>query len=130
MVQKETGSRLMACPGTKEYGYFTIFCRYYAHIEKLFNVGPGCFFPKPKVDSVVLKFTRGTNDRFDERLSGFIKSAFSQRRKTAVNSITATLGVPKATVINAFKKSLVGVNLRPENLDFEAFFRIYNNLNS
>jgi len=128
MVQKETGARLLASPSTGDYGYFTIFCRYYANIEKLISVDPGCFFPKPKVDSVVLKFTRLYRDKLDERFCGFIKSAFSQRRKTAVNSISSSFSIPKETVINAFKKSMIGTNLRPENLDIDAFSQLYKNL--
>ena len=48
MVQKEVGERLLARVSTKDYGYFTVFCRHYCKIEKLFFVGPGCFFQNQK----------------------------------------------------------------------------------
>ncbi len=74
MVQKEVGERLTASPGTKEYGSLTIFCRHYAGIVKLFSVGPGCFFPKPKVDSVVLKLVNHFSPRLSQEFTRFVKS--------------------------------------------------------
>ena len=56
MMQKEVGERLTAKPKTKEYGYITVFLNYFYNIEKLFDVSKNAFYPKPNVDSVVLKF--------------------------------------------------------------------------
>jgi len=128
MVQKEVGDRLTAIPSTKQYGSFTIICGYHARFEKLFSVGPGCFFPKPKVDSVVIKAVNLFSEPLDLKLLHFIRMAFSQRRKTAVNSLSASLGLPKENVIEAFNRACVGPMLRPENLDFEQYKSLYNNL--
>jgi len=128
MVQKEVGERLTAAPGTKDYGSFTIICRHYAQIKKLFSVGPGCFFPKPRVDSVVLKLTNLCSGRLESLFIQFIKSAFSQRRKTALNSISSALNLSKPEVLKAFEASRVDTSLRPENLDIGQFDRIYKTL--
>ena len=128
MVQKEVGERITALPGTKEYGSFGILCGYYAGIKKLFSVGPGCFFPKPKVDSVVLKFTSRFSPRLESGLISFLRASFSQRRKTAVNSVSSSLEIPKADVLKAFELSRIDPALRPENMDLSQFSRLYKNL--
>lgn len=128
MVQKEVGERLRAGCGTKEYGAFTILCSHYAHIKKLFPVNPGCFFPKPKVDSVVLKFTNLFSDRLSTVFCDFIKASFSQRRKTALNSIASSLKIEKNLVLKAFECSGINPALRPENLAFEQFTTLFQHL--
>ena len=128
MVQKEVGARLTARVSTKDYGYFTVVCRHYCKIEKLFSVGPGCFFPKPKVDSVVLKLTSLHPERLPEPLLELLKSAFSQRRKTALNSISSALDLPKSAVLSALNISNIEPKLRAENLDIAQFLLLYKNL--
>ena len=57
MLQKEVAQRLTAKPATKEYGILTVLLNGCARVEKLLDVGPGQFHPRPKVDSVVVKIT-------------------------------------------------------------------------
>lgn len=128
MVQKEVGERLTASPGTKEYGSLTIFCRHYAGIVKLFSVGPGCFFPKPKVDSVVLKLVNHFSPRLSQEFTRFVRAAFSQRRKTALNAISSSLDIPKSAASRAFEQCGICPNLRPENMNIDQFFRLYHEL--
>ena len=54
MVQIEVAQRIAARPGTADYGAFSIFCQYHAVPELLFEVGPQCFLPQPKVTSAVV----------------------------------------------------------------------------
>jgi 16S rRNA (adenine1518-N6/adenine1519-N6)-dimethyltransferase len=56
MVQKEVAERLKASPGTKEYGLLAINARLFADVKYLFTVPAKLFFPKPKVDSALIKF--------------------------------------------------------------------------
>jgi 16S rRNA (adenine1518-N6/adenine1519-N6)-dimethyltransferase len=128
MVQKEVGERLTAKSGTKQYGSFTIICGYYARFEKLFFVGPGCFSPKPKVDSVVLMVKNLLREPLENKFTNFIRAAFSQRRKMALNSLSLSLDIPKATVLAAFERSSISPALRPENLDIEQYKALYKNL--
>ena len=57
MMQKEVADRIMANPGGKDYGLLTLTTSYYAHSELLMNVSRNCFYPRPKVDSAVLRIT-------------------------------------------------------------------------
>ena len=58
MVQKEVAERIVATPGGKDYGILTLACNYFADTEMLMVVSKDCFFPKPKVDSAVVHFTK------------------------------------------------------------------------
>ena len=57
MMQQEVGARLLAAPGTKDYGILSVLLRYHFAIRRLFSLGPANFFPPPQVDSVVLRLT-------------------------------------------------------------------------
>ena len=91
MVQKEVASRITAQPNTADYGALTASINYYAKAKKLFNVPAGCFIPKPKVDSAVVKLSLYVHppvDALDEKLFfDVLKASFQQRRKTLLNSL-------------------------------------------
>lgn len=91
MVQKEVAQRMAALPGKKEYGSLSIAVRYHADPKLMFTVSKNCFVPKPDVDSAVVRLKRRVTPLVpeDERENFFrtVKAAFSQRRKTLVNSL-------------------------------------------
>ncbi len=89
MVQKEVANRFMANPGTKEYGYFTLFLKYYFDINRICEVSKDKFRPIPKVDSTVLELTiRKKNLDIDIKIyQEFLKKCFSQKRKTLKNNL-------------------------------------------
>jgi 16S rRNA (adenine1518-N6/adenine1519-N6)-dimethyltransferase len=121
MVQKEVGDRIAAVPDTKEYGFFSLFCQYYATVKILFKVAPGCFSPQPKVDSVVLRFDNRRPAAPDPKLFPVIRLAFQQRRKTILNTLSNGLHSPKESVSAALKDAAINPMSRPENLTFEDF---------
>jgi 16S rRNA (adenine1518-N6/adenine1519-N6)-dimethyltransferase len=82
MVQKEVGNRIAAARDTKDYGAFSLLCQYYASIELITHVPPGAFFPRPQVDSVVLRLTNRHLPAADPLFFPFVRYAFSHRRKT------------------------------------------------
>lgn len=103
MIQREVARRICAAPGTPDYGAFSIYCQFHTRPELLFDVGPECFIPAPKVTSSVLRLTpresfpEGVNDQ--RRFFRVVKAAFGQRRKTLLNALTAGLGgVDKETI--------------------------------
>ena len=53
MVQREVARRIVARPGTKDYGILSVAARFYGEPSVLFNVSPNCFYPKPKVTSAL-----------------------------------------------------------------------------
>ena len=91
MLQKEVGERITAAPGSGERGYLSVFVQAYCETEKLFDVAPHAFRPKPKVWSSVLRLRlreRVAAEVRDEKLLWRIVSAgFAQRRKTILNNL-------------------------------------------
>lgn len=128
MVQKEAGERLCAQVGTRGAGAVTVAVHYYADSEILFDVTRDCFMPSPKVDSVVIRLKIRKENKFavrDEKLFfSIVKCAFSQRRKTALNSISGTMGLSKETLAALFDNLGIDKNIRAEKLTMEDFVNI------
>lgn len=94
MIQREVALRICAAPGTPDYGAFSVLCQYYAHCERLFDVGPECFLPPPKVTSSVIQLTpRPKPEEVEDETAFFrvVRAAFAQRRKTLLNSLSSVL---------------------------------------
>lgn len=125
MVQKEAGVRLCAESGTREAGAVSAAVRYYAEPKMLFNVSRGSFMPAPNVDSCVIRLDIKKDPPVkvsDEKLYfRVVRGAFSQRRKTLVNSLSSALGIPKAEAAEAIKAAGLPENIRPEQLALEDF---------
>lgn len=95
MIQREVAMRICAAPGTPDYGAFSVFCQYHAHCERLFDVGPECFLPAPKVTSSVIRLIpRAKPEEVEDETSFFrvVRAAFSQRRKTLLNALSSAYG--------------------------------------
>ena len=95
MIQREVAMRICAAPGSSDYGAFSVFCQYHAHCERLFDVGPECFLPAPKVTSSVIRLTPKPAPEEVENEDAFFKvvrAAFAQRRKTLLNSLSSVFG--------------------------------------
>ena len=96
MMQREVARRLVAGPGTKEYGILSVFTQFYARPRMRFDVRPQSFSPPPAVTSSVVHLemrTRPLVEPLDE--AGFrrmVRGVFSQRRKTLRNSLRTILG--------------------------------------
>ena len=127
MVQKEAAQRLCAAPGTREAGAISYAVAYYAKPKLLFTVQPGSFYPAPKVTSAVIQLDVHTTPPVtppngDEAgLFRLIRAAFSQRRKTAANAVTNSLGISKAKVNAALQAAGLDIRLRPEQLTLEDY---------
>lgn len=91
MLQSEVANRLVARPGTKDYGILSLWCQLYTRPEIIFQVRPQAFFPMPKVESTVIKFeilSQPSVEVADEiTWRKIIRSAFTYRRKTLANAI-------------------------------------------
>lgn len=133
MVQKEAADRLCAEVGSRDGGAVTVAVDYYAESEKLFFVPKESFLPPPKVNSEVIRLTvrkeppvKVENEEFFFKL---VKAAFSQRRKTAENSISAGLGINKSEVADALEKAGLERTVRAEKLTMEDFANLEKILN-
>lgn len=93
MIQREVAMRICSAPGTPDYGAFSVLCQYHAHCERLFDVGPECFLPPPKVTSSVIQLTPRPKPEEVENEETFfrvVRAAFAQRRKTLLNSLSSS----------------------------------------
>jgi len=93
MLQKEVGDRLVAAPDCADYGVTTVLLGLWFDMRREFIVSPGCFHPRPKVDSAVLSFVPLPAERVpvgDEAVfRRVVKGAFAMRRKTLINCLKA-----------------------------------------
>lgn len=90
-VQKEIADRIFAQPGTKAYGRLSLLVRFYADVDRVFEISRHCFSPKPNVDSTVIEliFRQKLPASVDETvLFDLIKYGFQARRKNILNAIT------------------------------------------
>ena len=91
MVQKEVAERMTADPGGKDYGAMTVTVNYFSEPEIMFTVPPHCFYPRPGVDSAVVRLKIRKEPPFElisrEHFFLTVRAAFSQRRKTLTNAL-------------------------------------------
>ena len=129
MIQKEVAERLIAIPGTKETGAITYTMYYYCEGKKIREVENTCFIPEPEVTSEVinlkLRETPAVQVKDKKVMLKIIKSAYMQRRKTLINSLTS-VGVfkNKEEGIQALKKLGLKEDIRPENMKIEDFAKL------
>lgn len=128
MVQKEAAVRLCADVGSRDSGAVTVAVNYYAEAQNLFDVSRGSFMPSPNVDSAVIRLDILKNPPIevsDEKFFfSMVKAAFSQRRKTASNGISAGMGISKPTVIEAIEAADLSPIVRAEALTMEQLGRL------
>lgn len=132
MVQKEAAQRLCAPVGSRDAGAVTVAVDYYADAEKIFDVSAGSFMPAPKVDSSVIRLNvrkQPPIDLSDEKLFfRMVKAVFAQRRKTAANSISAGMSLPKETVYKAIEAAGYGENVRAESFTLDELASLANKI--
>ena len=128
MIQNEVASRLVAKPGSADYGAITAVLNYYGTVRKLFKVSAGCFTPAPKVDSAVVRidlFDKPLYEPKNEKLfRNLIRFAFEMRRKTLVNAISAKLPYSKEQIISALEEMGLPDTIRGERLSTEEFVKL------
>lgn len=132
MLQKEVGERLAAPPDCSDYGQLSIFFQQWFEIRREFIVPPGCFYPRPKVDSVVISLKPLLESRVqvdDQKLfEQVVKASFAMRRKTLYNCLkSAALASPELLEVALAD---IGVNgrRRGETLSIEEFAKLANRL--
>jgi len=96
MVQKEVAERMMAKPGNKNYGFLSVISQNYSHIDKIHLVKPNVFYPKPEVDSMIVRINFYDKPVvFIEDKNIFLEllsAIFQNRRKNINNSLKTYFG--------------------------------------
>ncbi|MHB8539857.1 MAG: ribosomal RNA small subunit methyltransferase A [Candidatus Acidiferrales bacterium] len=128
VTQLEVAQRIVAHPRTRDYGYLSTFCQFYARPELVFRIPPGAFQPPPKVTSALIAMSfpgeranLGIQD--DAAFLKFLQTCFAQKRKTLRNNLR------DAYAHDAVAKALVAAALteksRAEELTLHQFARTF-----
>lgn len=132
MMQKEVANRLSAKVGTKDYNSLTILLNYYTNVEYLFTVPKKVFVPAPNVESAVVKIMTKAEKDVEVDTStffNFVRSCFTQRRKTLMNNLISACGKDKKEVLQS---ACLAVNVEPsrrsETLTLVEFNNLHNEL--
>ena len=125
MIQKDVAARLNAKPSTPAYGSLSVAVQYGMKVERLFTLGPSVFYPRPKVDSAVVRLSRHSGPPVDVRDVHFfmqvVRGAFAYRRKTLANSLHLALNIERTRVVEALGRIGVNPEIRGEQLSLAQF---------
>ena len=121
MLQKEVADRLVAKVGTKQYSRLTVIVGVYINIELCFKIAPDVFYPKPKVESAIVRMTKKKHPIISDseflRFNQVVKAAFSKRRKMLRNSLSGF-------DISEKVKKEINFTRRPETLSIDEFAKL------
>ncbi|OQW37896.1 MAG: hypothetical protein A4E19_12020 [Nitrospira sp. SG-bin1] len=124
MLQNEVADRLVAKPGSSDYGVLSVMAQYGAEITKAFQVSAQCFRPRPEVGSAVVllktKHQRALNREDEPKFAALVKAAFAHRRKTLVNSLKDQ-GCDQKLLAEALDTLALSPSVRAETLSLEQF---------
>ncbi len=129
MVQKEVALRMVAKPGTKDYGALSVAVQYYTEPDIVLDVPPNSFLPAPAVTSSVIRCVlrdKPPVDVIDEKLFfRVVKAGFAQRRKTFSNTMKTT-GLSKDRIEELLAKANIDGQRRGETFTLQEFADVAN----
>ncbi len=126
MVQREVAERIVARPGTRQYGYLSVYCQYKASVALKFKVPPACFSPRPKVLSAILILhprIRTEEPEVERAFIDVVKAAFSHRRKTILNSLEKN-AMFEPIAVDLLEKAGIKATRRAEELSVEEYLEL------
>lgn len=127
MLQKEVAARVLAEPGTRDYGSLAVLHRLTAEVTKTRELSPGCFHPQPRVRSSFLRMRPRVPpvvaEAELEHVERVVRAAFSQRRKTIANALRDA-GWSVAEVEAALAQAGIAPAERAERVPPDAFLRL------
>ncbi len=127
MVQSEVADRMVARPGSKEYGAYSVKLQLFAAAAGRFPVPRSCFLPPPRVDSAVVRFERRTPSHAEEirvTAAKLADVAFAQRRKTLRNTLKAGLDGGAETADALLSSAGIDGGRRAETLSVEEYLEM------
>ena len=129
LVQKEVAERVAAPPGGKEYGALSVGVQAVARVERLFTVPAGAFFPRPKVDSAVLRLmpleAPAVADAEVARFRRMVVGLFGFRRKQLGRGVRELTGLPAEEAKARLAAAGLDESARPESLEPGEFVRLF-----
>ena len=124
MLQREVADRLVAVPGTREYGVLTVLIGHSAQVKRLLALPPGAFRPPPKVHSALVQLRFHAPDppvRDPSVFRGLVQAVFTRRRKTLANAL---LAFRESSPQPALERAGIDGKRRPETLTIAEFARL------
>ena len=124
MLQKEVVERMVAEPGTSDYGRLSVMLQYRFVLDWLLDVPPECFDPAPKVDSAVVRLIPRSPDeltvRDEAKFAALVAAAFGQRRKMLRNNLKGHVDE------DLFERLGIAPTARAEELPLADYIRLAN----
>ena len=123
MFQKEVANRIIAKVNSANYGRLSIISNWKLKVEKIMDISSSCFYPKPKVESTLLKFTpkaKYFSINYSKNLEMITRIFFNQRRKKIKNSFKKIF----KNYRSVSEKLDIDLNLRPQNISSEMYYKI------
>jgi 16S rRNA (adenine1518-N6/adenine1519-N6)-dimethyltransferase len=128
MMQREVAERILAVPGSSDYGLLSATAQLYAQVERILDLPPEAFMPPPQVHSTVLRLTM--QPRFvelgvePEPFLGFLRRCFAQKRKTLAKNLRAA-GFRPADISSALEASGISTTARAEQIGPEQMATLF-----
>jgi 16S rRNA (adenine1518-N6/adenine1519-N6)-dimethyltransferase len=130
-VQKEVAERFVAKPGTSDYSKITLLTNYFSEAEILHILPPESFYPSPKVNSAVVRFTPLRKPPIEcsnhKLLRQVIKAGFGQKRKMLKNNLSF-LNQPLSALDKVFREMHLDPQTRAERLSLQQFAELTDRL--
>ena len=127
MLQREVADRVIAKPGTAEYGVLSVLIQWRADVARLLTLPPGAFRPPPAVNSAVIRFTfrPPRPSVFDEQVfERMVRGMFTQRRKTLVNALAPFAAEIQVAPAAALRGAGIDPSRRAETLEVVEIARL------
>jgi 16S rRNA (adenine1518-N6/adenine1519-N6)-dimethyltransferase len=128
MLQREVAGRLVAAPGSRDYGVLSILIRHSADVELLLKLPPGAFRPPPRVNSALVRLRFHPPDppvKDPLTFAGIVQAVFTRRRKTLANALLAYGGrVSVPAPADILRLAGLDGRRRPETLTIAEFARL------
>ncbi len=125
MMQREVGERLRASHGSKLYSPLSIKVQYHCKVERLHKVSPGVFYPRPEVDSLIIRLRRRHKPPIkvnnEEEFFKLVRTSFQGRRKMIGNTLTEFLKTDKQTMYQRAGEQALLLTRRAEELSMDEF---------
>lgn len=124
MLQKEVVDRMVAEPGSGDFGRLSVMLQFHYHMERLFIVPPGSFNPPPKVDSAIVRMIPRPAAAEPPRFAELVATAFSQRRKMLRNTLKGLVAEGQLEALG------IAPTARAEDLAVEDYVRLAQSLHA
>lgn len=127
MMQKEVADRILALPGSKDYGALTLAVNFDCTAERVLDIRPSAFIPRPQVTSTVLKIRRREKPAVEVKdrklFFSLVKMGFGQRRKVFTNAMKSG-GIPADWIPEILAKAGIDGKRRGETFSMEEYGRL------